>query len=108
MTTCDRASRPGLKQSLSNAAGYSPQGSPILVTAVRDGGHVAVSVADRGRGIAEELLPELFRKFARASGGRVLHPGLTGPAWGSPSARASWGPTEYAVLYELTVHAPAR
>ena len=53
---------------LSNAAGYSPDGSPILVTAARDGVHVAVSVADRGRGIPAELLPELFRKFSRASG----------------------------------------
>ena len=53
---------------LSNAAGYSPEGSPITVTAVRDGVHVAVSVADRGRGIPAELLPELFRKFSRASG----------------------------------------
>ncbi len=53
---------------LSNAAGYSPDGSPITVTAVRDGVHVAVSVADRGRGIPAELLPELFRKFSRASG----------------------------------------
>ena len=54
---------------LSNAAAYSPEGSPILVTAQRDGGHVAVSVADRGRGIPAELLPELFRKFSRATGG---------------------------------------
>ena len=53
---------------LSNAAGYSAEGSPITVTAVRDGVHVAVSVADRGRGIPAELLPELFRKFSRASG----------------------------------------
>ena len=53
---------------LSNAAGYSHEGSPITVTAVRDGVHVAVSVADRGRGIPAELLPELFRKFSRASG----------------------------------------
>ncbi len=53
---------------LSNAAGYSPDGSPILVTAVRDGVHVAVSVADQGRGIPAELLPGLFRKFSRASG----------------------------------------
>ncbi len=53
---------------LSNAAAYSSEGSPITVTAVRDGVHVAVSVADRGRGIPEELLPELFRKFSRASG----------------------------------------
>ena len=52
---------------LSNAAGYSPDGSPILLTAVRDGLHVAVSVADQGRGIAAELLPGLFRKFSRAS-----------------------------------------
>ena len=51
---------------LSNAAGYSPEGSPITVNAVRDGVHVSVSVADRGRGIPAELLPELFRKFARA------------------------------------------
>ena len=53
---------------LSNAAGYSPEGSPVLLTAVRDGVHVAVSVTDRGRGIPAELLPELFRKFSRASG----------------------------------------
>ena len=57
-----------LSNLLSNAAGYSPEGSPILMSAVRDGGHVAVSVADQGRGIAEDLLPELFRKFSRASG----------------------------------------
>ena len=50
---------------LSNAAGYSHEGSPIVVSAARDGVHVAVSVSDRGRGIPPELLPELFRKFSR-------------------------------------------
>ena len=53
---------------LSNAAAYSPEESPIVLTAVRDGGHVAVSVADRGRGISAELLPGLFRKFSRGAG----------------------------------------
>ena len=53
---------------LSNAAGYSPEGSPIVVSAARDGVHVAVSVSDRGRGIPAELLPELFRKFSRGQG----------------------------------------
>ena len=53
---------------LSNAAAYSPEESPIVLTAVRDGVHVAVSVADRGRGIPAELLPGLFRKFSRGSG----------------------------------------
>ena len=50
---------------LSNAAGYSPEGSPITVSAERDGIYVAMSVSDQGRGIPAELLPELFRKFSR-------------------------------------------
>ena len=50
---------------LANAAGYSPEGSPIRVTAALQGVHVAVSVADEGRGISEDLLPHLFRKFSR-------------------------------------------
>ena len=53
---------------LFNAAGYSPEGSPILVTAARDGIHVVVSVTDQGRGIPSEEMPELFRKFSRGHG----------------------------------------
>jgi signal transduction histidine kinase/DNA-binding response OmpR family regulator len=52
---------------LSNAARYSPDDSPIVVSAVRAGVDVAVSVADEGRGIPENLLPHLFRKFSRAT-----------------------------------------
>ena len=66
---------------LSNAARYSPEGSPITVSAVRNGVHVAVSVADRGRGIPAELLPELFRKFSRASG-EVTTSGIDGSGLG--------------------------
>ncbi len=58
-----------LSNLLANAAGYSPDGSPILVNAVRDGVDVAVAVSDQGRGIQADLLPQLFRKFARAPGG---------------------------------------
>ncbi len=53
---------------LFNAAGNSPEGSPIVVAAAEDGPHVAVSVADQGRGIPAELMPELFRRFSRARG----------------------------------------
>ena len=49
---------------LSNAARHSPESSVIRVSAVRDGVHVAVSVADEGRGIPVESLPDLFRKFS--------------------------------------------
>ena len=54
-----------LSNLLSNATEYSPGGSPIVVTVVREGSHVAVSVADEGRGIPADLLPGLFRKFSR-------------------------------------------
>ncbi len=57
-----------LSNLLSNAVGYSPEGSPVLVTAVREGVHVAVSVVDEGQGIQAELLSGLFRRFSRSSG----------------------------------------
>ena len=60
---------------LTNAAGYSPEGSPITVSAVREGVHVAVSVADQGRGIPAELLPELFRKFSRGNNAGISSDG---------------------------------
>ena len=71
---------------LSNAARHSPALSVIRVSAVRDGVHVAVSVADEGRGIPAESLPHLFRKFSRA---QSEEQGGT-RAWVWPSARVSW------------------
>ena len=53
---------------LANAARHSPPEAPIRITAARDGGHVAVSVADRGSGIAPERLPHLFRKHSGDAG----------------------------------------
>ena len=53
---------------LSNAATNSTEGSPIRLSAVRDGVHVAVSVSDQGRGIPAEDLPRLFRRFSRPGG----------------------------------------
>ena len=53
---------------LSNAARHSPETAPILVSAVGEGVHVAVSVTDRGRGVSTERLPHLFRKFPRLDG----------------------------------------
>ena len=50
---------------LTNAARHSPEPSVITISAVRDGVHVRVSVADEGRGIPTERLPNLFRKFSR-------------------------------------------
>ncbi len=57
-----------LSNLLSNAARYSPADSSILMRVEREGADVAVSVADEGRGIPENLLPHLFRKFSPAAG----------------------------------------
>ncbi|MXV79703.1 MAG: response regulator [Chloroflexi bacterium] len=52
---------------LANAGRNSPESSVIRVSAARTDVHVAFSVADQGRGIPEENLPHLFRKFAGAA-----------------------------------------
>ena len=58
-----------LNNLLSNAAQHSPESDPVRVSAERDGAHVAVSVSDEGKGVAPELLPHLFHKFAGAPEG---------------------------------------
>ena len=68
-----------LSNLLSNAARHSPESAPIRVAAERDGVHVAISVADDGRGVPADQLPHLFRKHAGTTpatgGGR---PGASG------------------------------
>ena len=61
-----------LNNLLANAARHSPESAPIRVSAMRDGAHVAVSVSDAGKGVAPELLPQLFRKYAGAGGARAI------------------------------------
>ncbi len=53
-----------LNNLFANAARHAPESSPIRVSAAREGAHVAVSVADEGRGIAPEALARLFDKHA--------------------------------------------
>ncbi|MYA16897.1 MAG: response regulator, partial [Gammaproteobacteria bacterium] len=51
-----------LNNLLANAARNSPESSPIVVEAARDGVHVAVSVIDRGRGLSPHTMRHPFRK----------------------------------------------
>ena len=68
-----------LNNLLANAARQPPESSPIRIAAERDGVHVAVSVADDGRGIAPERLAQLFRKYSGAAvGGRGAGTGGAG------------------------------
>ena len=70
-----------LNNLFSNASRHSPESSPIRVAAVRDGLHVAISVADEGRGVAAALLPHLFRKHGGV-GGEERERGIGGSGLG--------------------------
>ncbi|MBN9518737.1 PAS domain S-box protein [bacterium] len=64
---------------LNNAAKYTPDGGRIVLTAVTEGGHAVVRVADTGLGIPADMLPKVFEAFTqvdrsldRAQGGLGL------------------------------------
>jgi signal transduction histidine kinase len=54
-----------LRNLLSNAAKYSPDGAPIEVRACEAGGRVRIEVDDRGYGIEPADLIRIFEKFGR-------------------------------------------
>ncbi len=53
---------------LNNAAKYTPAGGRITLAVVREGDHVAISVADNGLGIPQEMLPRIFDLFTQVDG----------------------------------------
>ena len=64
---------------LSNAFRSSPQALPVLVKVEFKGVHVEFAVSDQGKGIAEDVLPDLFRRFSRidaSSGSGATRVGL--------------------------------
>ncbi|ACL64294.1 histidine kinase [Anaeromyxobacter dehalogenans 2CP-1] len=68
---------------LENATKHTPPGSEIAVRAAREGGMVAIEVADRGPGLPEGEEERIFDRFQRAA-----RPGVRGVGLGLPIARA--------------------
>ncbi len=60
---------------LDNAVKYSPEGSRISVTALREGPKVSLNVADEGVGIPADELGAVFDSFFRATRGDRVAPG---------------------------------
>jgi protein-histidine pros-kinase len=60
---------------LTNAAKFSPIGSTITIRGAVDGDRVAVSVVDRGTGIADGELDRIFERFYRVEHGTARRPG---------------------------------
>jgi two-component system sensor histidine kinase KdpD len=54
-----------VKQLIENAFKYSPEASPLTVSAVRKGEKIVIGVADRGAGIDEDERAHIFEKFFR-------------------------------------------
>ena len=63
---------------LLNAVRYTPAASPIRLLAGRTADHarIFITIADRGPGIAPELMPFLFQKFRRGADARAGGLGL--------------------------------
>lgn len=63
---------------LTNAALYSPDGTPIVLRASLDGGQVTVMVEDQGPGIPLDHREHVFEKFIRLDGNGPRPAGGTG------------------------------
>jgi signal transduction histidine kinase len=63
---------------LSNAFKFTPAGGEVIVRLARDAGHVLLTVADSGPGIAEEARELVFERFRQADGSITRRYGGTG------------------------------
>jgi signal transduction histidine kinase len=54
-----------LRNLLSNAAKYSPEGAPIELRVIGEKGRVRLEVADRGPGVHPDDVTRIFEKFGR-------------------------------------------
>lgn len=63
---------------LSNAFKFTPAGGEVSLRLARDAGHVVLTVADSGPGIAAEARELIFERFRQADGGITRRYGGTG------------------------------
>ena len=66
---------------LSNAARYSPPGSPIVLSAEPENDWIVLKVKDQGRGISPSMLSDIFEMFVQDEQG--LKPACRQEAWAS-------------------------
>src|SRR5829696_1564085 len=62
-----------LRNLLSNAAKYSPEGTPIELRVIGKEGQVRVEIADQGWGIHPDDVPRIFEKFGRGRDRKSHH-----------------------------------
>ena len=74
-----------LRQILSNALKYSPDHSPLTISAELSGDAIVIDVVDRGPGVDEKEKDRIFEKYFR---GRAARAGTSGTGLGLASARS--------------------
>ncbi len=74
-----------LRQILSNALKYSPDHSPLTISAEVSGDAIVIDVVDRGPGVDEKEKDRIFEKYFR---GRAARAGTSGTGLGLASARS--------------------
>jgi two-component system sensor histidine kinase BaeS len=61
---------------VANALRYAPRGSSVRIVGEKGAGAVRISITDAGPGIAPEVLPHLFERFAKSQDSRGSGLGL--------------------------------
>jgi two-component system phosphate regulon sensor histidine kinase PhoR len=67
-----------LRNLITNASTYGPEGGTIDVRAVRQAGALTITVSDSGPGVPDEDLTRIFERFYRVDKSRSRDPGGTG------------------------------
>lgn len=75
-----------LRNLVSNAVKYSPDGGDVTLRAYAESGHVCVDVADHGIGMSEEDMERLFDEFFRTPAARKS--GIAGTGLGLPIVKS--------------------
>jgi two-component system sensor histidine kinase SenX3 len=67
-----------LRNLISNALNYSPEGTKVAITTTSDGAVVSIAVTDQGIGIPRAELDRIFERFYRVDPARSRNTGGTG------------------------------